>query len=56
MQTHRQANPYPVPEALALQAELLVSLQKCGVCSADERGRRSADSRKIAVRALYACV
>lgn len=49
------AHPYLLPDALALQAELLVSLQKCGMCSADQRGRRSADSRKVAVRTLYAC-
>lgn len=49
------AHTYPFPEALALQAKLLVSLQKCGMCSADECGRRSADSRKVAVRTVYAC-
>ena len=49
-----RCTPYPLPEALALQAKLLMPLQERGVCPADECGCRSADSRKVAVCTLYA--
>ena len=49
-----KSTPYPLPEAPALQAKLLMALQERGVCPADECGRRSADSGKVAVCTLCA--
>ena len=48
-----KSTPYPLPEALALQAKFLMPLQKRGMCPADKCRRRFADSRKIAVCTLY---